>query len=141
MYLAISDVSVSAALFKENENKKQRPMFFVSKSLTDVETWYNHLEQAALALRVVTKKLCPYFQAHPIVVLTDLSLRSTIHKPNLSRRMDRWVIELSQFGIRYKPRLARKGQVLADFLAEIPQSGVSQGSMTWWTLNVDKASR
>ena len=30
---------------------------------------------------------------------------------------------------------------MADFLAEIPQSGVSQGSMTWWTLSVDDASR
>ena len=140
IYLAISDVLVSAALFKENENKKQMPVFFVSKSLTDVETWYNHLEQATLALRVATKKLYPFFQAYPNVVLTDLPLRSTIHKPNLFGRMDRWAIELSEFGIRYRPRLARKGQVLADFLAEIPQSRVSQGSMTWWTLNVDGAS-
>ena len=141
MYLAVSDVSLSATLFKEYENKKQKPMFFVSKSLTDAETWYNHLEQVALALRVATKKLCSYFQAHPIVVLTNLPLRSTIHKPNLSGRMARWAIELSEFGIRYKPRLAKKGQVLEDFLAEIPQSRESQGNITWWTLNVDGASR
>ena len=51
------------------------------------------------------------------------------------------MIELSEFGIRYKPRLIKKEQVLEDFLAEIPQSGVSQGSMTWWTLNMDGASR
>ena len=120
VYLAASNVSMSAALFKEDENKKQRLVFFVIKSLADVETRYSHLEQAALALRVATKKLCPYFQAHPIVVLTDLPLRSTIHKPDLSGRLARWAIELSEFGIQYKPRLAKKGQVLADFLAEIP---------------------
>ena len=130
LYLAVSDVSMSATLFKEDENKKQRPVFFVSKSLTDVETRYSHLEQATLALRVAAKKLRPYFQAHPIVVLTDLPLRSTIHQPDLSDRMARWTIELSKFGIRYKPRLAKKGHVLADVLAEIPQSRVSQGSMT-----------
>ena len=61
MYLAVSDVSVSAALFKEDENKKQRPVFFVNKSLADAETQYNHLELAALALRVATKKLRSYF--------------------------------------------------------------------------------
>ena len=44
MYLAVSDVSVSTALFKEDENKKQRPLFFVSKSLIDAETRYSHLE-------------------------------------------------------------------------------------------------
>ena len=38
VYLAISNVSVSANLFKEDENKKQRPIFFVRKSLTDAKT-------------------------------------------------------------------------------------------------------
>ena len=66
VYLVISDIAVSAALFKENKEGKQRHVFFVSKSLANVETWYNHLEQAALALRIAAKKLCPYFQAHPI---------------------------------------------------------------------------
>ena len=61
VYLTISDVLVSAALFKENKNRKQRPLFFVSKSLADTETRYNHLEQVALALWVATKKLRPYF--------------------------------------------------------------------------------
>ena len=102
-----------------NANGRQRPMFFVSKSLADAETRYNHLEQAALALRVVTKKLHLYFQAHLIVVLTNLPLRTTIHKPDLSGRMARWAIELSEYGIQYKTRLAKKGQVLTDFLAKI----------------------
>ena len=132
---------MSVALFKEDENKKHRLVFFVSKSLTDAETRYIHLEQMALALQVATKKLCSYFQAHPVVVLTNLPLRSTIEKPDLSGRMARWAIELSEFGIQYKLRLAKKGQVLADFLAEIPQSGVSPGSLNWWILNVDGASR
>ena len=38
LYLAAFDIAVSAALFKECEDAKLRPMFFVSKSLTDAET-------------------------------------------------------------------------------------------------------
>ena len=121
MYLSVSDMAVNVVLFKEGEDGRQKPVFFDNKSLADAETRYNHLEQAALALRIATKKLRPYFQAHPIMVLTNLPLRSTIHKPDLSRRMARWAIELSEYGILYKPRLAKKGQVLADFLAKIPQ--------------------
>ena len=30
---------------------------------------------------------------------------------------------------------------MVDFLAEIPQSGISLDSLNWWTLNVDWASR
>ena len=74
-------------------------------------------------------------------MLTDPPLRCTIHKPDLSGRMARWAIELRKFGIQYKPRLAKKGQVLTDFLAEIPQSKMSLDSLNWWTLNVDGASR
>ena len=61
VYLAILDIAVSAALFKENKDRKQRPVFFVRKSLVNAETRYNHLEQAALALRIAAKKLRPYF--------------------------------------------------------------------------------
>ena len=132
---------MSTALFKEYENRKKRPVFSVSKSLADAETRYSHLEQAALTLQVAIKKLRPNFQTHPIVVLTDLPLRSTIHKSNLFGRIARWALELSEFGIHYKPRLAKKGQVLAYFLAEIPQSIISLDSLNWWTLNIDGASR
>ena len=121
LYLATSNVAVSVAQFKESGDAKLRPVFLVSKSLIDAETRYTHLERAALALRTAAQELRPYFQAHPVVVLTDLPLRGTIHKPNLSGRMARWAMELSEYGIQYKPRLSKKGQVLADFLVEIPQ--------------------
>ena len=141
MYLAVSNIAVSVALFKENEDGKQRPVFFVRKSLADVETRYSHLEQAALALRIAAKKLRLYFQAHPVVILTDLPLRSTILKPNLSGRMARWAVKLSEYDIQYKPRLSKKGQVLVDFTTELPQSKTCPDNLDWWTLNIDRASR
>ena len=61
LYLVVSKVSVSADLFKEDENQKQRPIFFISKSLAEIETRYTRLEQATLAFHMVVKKLCPYF--------------------------------------------------------------------------------
>ena len=75
------------------------------------------------------------------MVLTNLPLRSTIHKPHLSGRMTRLAIELSEYRISYKPRLAKKGQVLADFLAEIPQPKTSSTNSNWWILSADGASR
>ena len=38
LYLAVSEASMSAVMFKKDENQKQRPIFFVSKSLSKVET-------------------------------------------------------------------------------------------------------
>ena len=95
LYLAASDTVVNFALLKESEKVKLRLVFFVSKSLTDAETRYTHLKWAALALRTATQKLRPYFQAHSIVVLTDIPLKGTIHKPDLLGQMARWAMKLS----------------------------------------------
>ena len=141
LYIAASDIAISSALFKEYGDAKLKSVFFVSKSLTNAETRYTHLERAALALRIATQKLRSYFQAHPVVVLSDLPLRGTIHKPDMSGRMARWAMELSEYGIQYKARLSKKGQVLADFLVEIPQPDTCPDKKGWWTLCVDGASR
>ena len=141
LYLAASDIAASAALFKECGDTKLRLVFFVSKSLTDTENRYSHLERAALALQTAAQKLRPYFQAHPVVVLTDLPFRGTIHRPDLSGRMARWAMELSEYGIQCKLRLSKKGQVLADFIVEIPQLNTYPDETGWWTLSVDGASR
>ena len=54
--------------------------------------------------------------------------------------MAQWAIELSEFGSQLKPCLALKGQVLADFLEEIPQQEMEPDGSGWWTLNVDSTS-
>ena len=112
--------------------------------MADAETRYSKVEQIALALRSAAQRLCPYFQAHPIIILTDQPLRSILHKPNLSKRMLQWAIELSKYGIKYQPRLSMKGQVMIDFVVESPQQpfrGGESDKTKWWTLQVDRASR
>ena len=38
--------------------------------------------------------------------------------PEAVGRMALWAVELSEFDIQYLPRMAVKGQVVADFIAE-----------------------
>ena len=66
------------------------------------------MEQTTLALRMAAQKLRPYFQAHPIIVLTNQPLRNVLHKSNISGRMLQWAIELSEYGIDYQPKLSMK---------------------------------
>lgn len=40
-------------------------------------------------------------------------------KPEVSGRLTKWAIELGEHEINYAPRNAIKGQVLADFIAEL----------------------
>ncbi|XP_071708575.1 uncharacterized protein [Rutidosis leptorrhynchoides] len=60
-----------------------------------------------------------YFQAHPIVVLTNQPIRHVLYKPEFSGRLYKWAIELGEHEINYTPRTTVKGQILADYLAGI----------------------
>ena len=144
MYLAVSNCVVSVVLFRYVKDNEQRPFYYVSKAMVDAETRYSRMEQTALALRSVAQKLRPYFQAHQVIILTNQLLRNILHKPDLSGRMVRWVIELDEYKIKYQPKLAMKGQVMADFIAETSQKLHQRASSLkngWWTLHVNRASR
>lgn len=71
MYLVVSNCAVSAILLSCISEKEQRPIYYIIKVMVDEETRYSKIEQTALALRCAVQKLCPYFQAHQIIVLTN----------------------------------------------------------------------
>ena len=144
MYLAVSEWAISAVLFHCPSTKEQKPIYYVSRALADVESRYSKMELTTLALQSTAQKLRPYFQAHPVIVLTDQPLRNILHKPDLTGRMLQWAIELSEFGIEFQPRLSMKGQVMVDFVLEYsrrPSQNHESSKQEWWTLRVDGASR
>ncbi|GJU67479.1 reverse transcriptase domain-containing protein [Tanacetum coccineum] len=92
MYLAATNEAVSAVLLTERNGRKM-PIHYVSRSLQGVETNYALMEKLTLAL---------------------------VHAARRLRRLAKWAVELGAYGITYVPRVAIKGQVLADFLADTP---------------------
>ena len=73
----------------------------MSKRLLDAETKYPKLEKLALALMVASRKLRPYFHAHPIEVLTNYPLRQVLQKPEALSKLLKWPIELEQFDVNF----------------------------------------
>ena len=63
LYLAVSEKALSAVLVKE-EDKIQKPVYYVSKVLHEAEENYSVIEKFALALVMASIKLLPYFQVH-----------------------------------------------------------------------------
>ncbi|GJR26334.1 reverse transcriptase domain-containing protein [Tanacetum coccineum] len=81
---------------------------------------YTPMEKLALALVHAARRLRRYFQAHPIKVITDSPIGQVLNNSGASGRLAKWAVELGAYGITYVPRVAIKGQVLADFLADTP---------------------
>ena len=74
-YIAVAPYAISLVLIRV-DNGIQRPVYYVSKSLHEAEVHYLPLEKAILAVVLGTRKLPHYFQAHTVVVLTQLLLKS-----------------------------------------------------------------
>ena len=72
MYLSVSDHAISAMLLRDQG--VQQPMYYINKTLVDVETRYLPLEKLVLALVYATRKLPYYFQAHTVFILTEYPL-------------------------------------------------------------------
>ena len=99
----------------------QRPVYYVSKSINEDEVYYLPLEKAILAVVHATRKLPHYFQAHTVVVLTQLPLKSILRSANYTGRSAKCGTILGAFVIKYMSRTSIKGQVLADLVAEFAE--------------------
>ncbi|KAK3033968.1 hypothetical protein RJ639_034132 [Escallonia herrerae] len=142
IYLSVTEVAVSTVLIRE-EDGVQKPIYYVSKVLQDMETRYPTIDKIALALIISVFR--PYFQSHTIVVLTDQPLRKVLLSPEASGRLVNWSVELGEFDLQYKSRTAIKAQALADFIVECtlpedpPQLAISEVTDPW-NLYVDGSS-
>ena len=66
-YLAVTKHAVSFVIVR-NKDIIQRPIYYVSKSLQEIQTRILPLEKVVLAIVQATRKLPHYFQAHTVVV-------------------------------------------------------------------------
>ncbi|XP_071718750.1 uncharacterized protein [Rutidosis leptorrhynchoides] len=106
------------------------------------------MEKLIYALVHTARRLRRYFQAHPIQVFTDQPIKHVLTRPEISERVAKWAIELGEHEITFLPRHSVKGQVIADFLVELPSNMIKQGETIvtrremdeFWELYTDRAS-
>ena len=72
-------------------------------------------------------------------------MKQVLHKSETSGRLIKWSLELSEFDIRYKPKNAIKGQVLADFVIEFTPAKLAEDTratpdLPIWKLSIDGAA-
>ncbi|GJW69415.1 reverse transcriptase domain-containing protein [Tanacetum coccineum] len=78
------------------------------------------MEKLVMALVHAKKHLKRYFQAQPIIVVTDQPIKQVLSRPEVAGRLQKWSIEVGEYAIHYRPRVSVKGQILADFIVERP---------------------
>ena len=101
MYLLVSDHAVTAVILRDQG--MQQPVYYINKTLVDVEERYLPMEKLVLALIYATRKLPHYFQAYTVYILTEYPLKSLLKRCNFMGWIAKWGTRLGAFDIRYKP--------------------------------------
>ena len=73
-YIVVAPHAVSLVLIREDSGL-QRPVYYVSKSLHEADIRYSPLKKEIIVVVHALRKLPHYFQAHTVVVLTQLPLK------------------------------------------------------------------
>jgi hypothetical protein len=89
-------------------------VYYISEVLHEVKTRYLEVHKLLYAVLIASRKLCRYFQAHKISVLSSYPLRAVLHNPNATSNIAKWVAELVEFELDFASRHAILSQVLAD---------------------------
>ena len=79
--------------------------YIIVASLYEAEVRYLPLEKAILAVVHATWKHPHYFQAHTVVILTQLPLRSVLQSADYTGRIAKWGTIIGAFDIKYMPRI------------------------------------
>ena len=128
-YIAMAPYVMSLVLIRI-DNEVQQSIYYASKSLQEAEIRYLPLEKAILAVVHDTRKLPHYFQAHTVVILTQLPLKAILRSADYTGRIAKWGTVLGAFDIKYMPRTSVKSQVLADLVAEFTETPFEEVSTT-----------
>ncbi|GFY27942.1 transposon Tf2-11 polyprotein [Trichonephila clavipes] len=119
LFTDASGVGIGAVL-----QQNQKPIAFASRTLNKAERNYTVTERECLAVIWALNKFKTYFGPLPVKVITDhAALTKLTNGKNLSSRMIRWALKLSEFNIEWEHRPGVQN-VVADLLSRNPVDSV-----------------
>lgn len=121
LYVTATTSAMGALLAQNDNDGKERAIYYISCSLVRYELNYSPIEWACLAVVFVAHKLRYYMLNHKTKLIAKIDpLKYLLSKATLTGRLAKWDMILSEYDIEYVDCKAIKGQVIADQLADAP---------------------
>ena len=104
-----SNVAIGAVLSQKDDKNFDHPIYHASRQLVAAECNYTTTKWEALGIVYSVQKFCHYLLGYPFVFHVDHdALKYMINKPQLSRRIVRWVLLLQEFNFTIHVRPSKK---------------------------------
>ncbi|KAM2845226.1 hypothetical protein COP1_027688 [Malus domestica] len=88
LYIVAQEGSIGALLAQENEDKKERALYYLSRTLTGAEFNYTLIKKMCLALVFAVQKLRHYMHAYTIHLVAKADpVKYVMSKPVLTERL------------------------------------------------------
>ncbi|GFX24773.1 retrovirus-related Pol polyprotein from transposon 17.6 [Trichonephila clavipes] len=115
LFIDASGVGIGAVL-----NQKHTPIAFASRTINKAERTYTVTERECLAVIWALNKFKTYFGSLPVKVIPDhAALTKLTNGKNLSSRIIRWALKLSEFNIEWQHQPGIQN-VVANVLSRNP---------------------
>jgi hypothetical protein len=144
LYVAVTTQVVSAVVVVEQTEEGhalpvQRSVYNISEVLSETKARYPQIQKLLYALMLARCKLRPYFEAHPVTVVSSFPLGEIIRNPDAAGKIAKWSVELMGETLTYAPCKAIKSQILEDFFTEWTDTQLPplQIQAECWTLYFD----
>jgi hypothetical protein len=113
LYIAATTQVVNMAIMVEQQEEGhafelQRPVYFISEVLSESKVRYPTIQKILYGILIISKKLCHYFDAYNILVVSDFPLADILHNRDATGRISKWAVELGALTLNFKPRTTIK---------------------------------
>ena len=100
LYLSVSDMALGCMLAQIDDLRKERAIYYLSKTMLEYEMRYVMIECLCLALVWATRRLRHYMTEFSVHLISRLDpLRYLFNRPTLTGRLMRWLVLLTEFDI------------------------------------------
>lgn len=109
LYVVAMESSLGALLAQHNEEGKEHALYYLSRTIIGVELNYSPIEKVCLALVFAVQKLRHYLLTMSMHLISRADrLKYIMSRPLVKRRITKWTVLLSEFGIHYIPQCTVK---------------------------------
>ena len=121
LYISAIETSLGILLAQEDNDNKERAIYYLSHMLISYEINYYIIEKACLAVVFASQKLIYYMLTHTTWLVAKIDpLKYLLSKASLTGRLAKWVMILREFDIQYVKQKDIKGKLIADQLTDAP---------------------